>query len=180
MLSLNCCCTAEGAKRVKATLTFKRKELLYDAANYSYVEADLLGDDDEHRKHQLSDIVQDGNADRVTRVLNMAHAECVEMLYPYTKQEVPEEQEVLDDVLTEPEEYTITLSLPTGFSITTLQLLEHLIHEYLVCRVLADWMSITYSEKEVTWTSKFDSLRNKIQSSLISRVGKVRRKLKPF
>lgn len=173
-----CCGPVNEPK--KATLTFKRAELIYDASNYSFVEAEIIPEGDECRRHQVFDIGQDGNVDRVTRVLNMACSECVEMLYPYTKEEIPEGQEALDDVLTEPEVYEIRLTLPETFSLTTLKLLEHLIHEYLVCRVLADWMSITNPESEAGWEKKFTTLRNKIRTALVSRTGKIRRKMKPF
>ena len=173
-----CCGPAKEVK--EATLTFKRAELIYDASNYSFVEAEIIPEGDECRRHQVFDIGQDGNVDRVTRVLNMAYSECVEMLYPYTKEEIPDGQEALDDVLTEPEVYEIKLTLPETFSLTTLKLLEHLRHEYLVCRVLADWMSITNPESEAGWERKFTTLRNKIRTSLVSRTGKIRRKMKPF
>ena len=162
------------------TLTFKRKELIYDAENYSFVEGDIMKADDEHARHQVFDIAAEGNIDRVTRVLNLAHAECVEMLFPYTKSEIPDTQTALDDVLTAPEAYDIVLNLPMGFSMTTVQLLKHLIHEYLVCRVLADWMSITNPGSKANWEEKFLSLKTKIQTAVMSRTGTVRRKLKPF
>lgn len=173
-----CCNSQQQTKPV--TLTFKRSELLYDAANYSFVEGDIMKADDEHARHQVFDIAEKGNIDRVTRVLNLAHAECVEMLFPYTKEEIAEGQEALNDVLTAPEEYHIVLNLPVGFSLTTVRLLQNLIHEYLVCRVLADWMSITNPNSEANWERKFESLRSKIRTSLMSRTGKVRRKCKPF
>lgn len=174
------CCNRNELKKKSAKLIFKRAELLYDAGNYSFVEGDIMKEDDEHARHQVFDIVQSGNVDRVTRVLNLAHSECVEMLYPYTKTEIPDEQEALDDVLAEPEEYIIELSLPQGFSLSTLKLLKELIHEYLVCRVLADWMSITNPKSQANWEDKMNALKKKIQTSLVSRSGKVRRKLKPF
>lgn len=174
------CCNRNELKKKSVTLVFKRAELLYDAGNYSFVEGDIMKEEDEHAKHQVFDIVQSGNVDRVTRVLNLAHSECVEMLYPYTKTEIPDEQEALDDVLTEPEEYIIELSLQQGFSLSTLKLLKELIHEYLVCRVLADWMSITNPKSQANWEDKMNALKKKIQTSLVSRSGKVRRKLKPF
>lgn len=173
-----CCNNQQQTKPV--TLTFKRSELLYDAANYSFVEGDIMKADDEHARHQVSDIAQKGNIDRVTRVLNLAHAECVEMLFQYTHEEIADKQEALNDVLTSPEEYHIVLQLPNSFSFTTVKLLQNLIHEYLVCRVLADWMSITNPSSEANWERKFESLRSKITTSLVSRTGKIRRKLKPF
>lgn len=174
----SCCNNQRQTKPV--TLTFKRSELVYDAENYSFVEGDIMKADDEHARHQVFDIAKKGNIDRVTRVLNLAHAECVEMLYPYTKEEVADEESVLDDVLTAPEEYNIVLNLPREFSLTTVQLLKHLIHEYLVCRVLADWMSITNPSSQGNWEEKFRELKTKIQTSLMSRTGKIRRKCKPF
>ena len=173
------CC--DGRQQSKAvTLTFKRTELLYDAENYSFVEGDIMKADDEHARHQVFDIAAKGNIDRVTRVLNLAHAECVEMLFPYSKEEIPEGQEAMTDVMTAPEEYHIVLNLPDGFSLTTLKLLTHLVHEYLVCRVLADWMSITNPSSQANWEEKFRELKTKIQTSLVSRTGKIRRKCKPF
>ena len=175
-----CCCQDREPKTKSATLTFKRAELLYDAENYSFVEGDILNEDNEHSRHQVFDIGQSGNVDRVTRVLNLSHSECVEMLYPYTKEEIPYEHNALDNVLVEPNEYKIGLTLPKGFSLTTLKLLKHLIHEYLVCRVLADWMSITNPKSQANWEDKISSLKTKIQTSIVARSVKIRRKLKPF
>lgn len=174
------CCQYSEPKTKSAKLVFRRAELLYDVENYSFVEGDIMQEDDEHAKHQVIDIGQEGNVDRVTRVLNLAHSECVEMLYPYTKTEIPDEQEALDDVLDSPEEYAIELTLPVSFSLSTLKLLKHLIHEYLVCRVLSDWMSITNPKSQANWEEKMNILKTKIQTSLVSRSGKVRRKLHPF
>lgn len=75
-------------KRTKVvSLEFSRKALIYDISNCAYVEGDVMPADDEHSKHQVFDIAEDGNIDRVTRILDLAHAECVEMMYPYTKVE---------------------------------------------------------------------------------------------
>ena len=174
------CCGGGQPQTKTVLLTFKRSEVIYDAENYSFVEGDIMKTDDEHDRHQVFDIGQSGNIDRVTRILNLAHTECVEMLFPYTKEEIPDEQEALNDILAAPEEYHIELTLPEGFSISTVKLLTNLIHEYLVCRVLSDWMSITNPGSKAHWEEKFENIKYKIQTSLVSRTGKVRRKLKPF
>lgn len=170
-------------KNVNATrrvvLIFKRMELLYDIENYSYVEGDIMETANDHARHQVMDVGQSGNEDRVTRVLGLAHSECVEMLYPYTKYEVTDASEVYN-TMNKPDAYRIEMELPESFSMTTVQLLKHLIHEYLVSRVLADWMSITNPGSAANWAEKFRELKSKIQTSLVSRTGKIRRKCKPF
>lgn len=160
-------------------LIFKREALLYDIENCSFIEGDIMMAD-EHTRHQVYDIGQEGNIDRVSRILDLAYSECVEMLYPYTKERIADGQEAMNNVLNPPEEYTIELTLPDGFSVTTLNLLKKLIHEYLVCRVLADWMSITNRDSQANWENKMQDLKFHIKTSLVSRKGKICRKLKPF
>lgn len=169
--------TAKPIYTHKATLLFKRSELLYDIKNIAYVEGDVIRTDNEHERHQIMDIGEDGNIDRVSRVMDLAMSQCRELLYPYSRTNV-EEVEQRDDVLTTPEEYTIELLLPDDFSKSTLTLLEKLIHEYLVYRVLMDWMSITNLSNPASannWAAKMQSLQDEIESTLNARIRRVRR-----
>jgi len=170
----------QEAERTKiVSLKFKRSELLYDAQNYAFVLGDVMKADDEHLRHQLQDIVEDGNRDRVTRVLNLWMAKVREALYPYTKQEV-EDGESRTDVLTEVDEYTITMLVPDDYSKTTVTLLEQLIHEILICRVLEDWVSITNPGHEDIWKSKAEAAMAELNRVKNGRVKRVRRKQHPF
>lgn len=161
-------------------LTYSRAELLYDAKNYAFVEGEVLDTENLHVRHQVVDIGESGNIDRVTRVLNLAHAECVEMLYPYSKEEIPSTGTEMGNALETPGNYIIPLKLPETFSLTTVQLIHNMVHEYLVCRVVADWMSITNPQSENKWIEKYSQMREKIQTCAVSRMGKMRRKCKPF
>lgn len=171
----------EKKKWSKAILKHLRSELIYDIKNYAFVSGDVLGSDTEQARHYIKDIGEDGNIDRVSRILNLAHAECVEFLYPYSKEGYDKDAlDRLDDKLSQPEEYVMTLTLPDGFSKTTVNLLEQLIHEYMICRVLQDWLSIVFPSLAQTWTDKLTYITGKIRSALMSRIGKIRRPLKPF
>lgn len=139
-----------------------------------------MGEDAQCVRHEVCDVCAEGNVDRVTRVLDAAFAECVELLYPYTEKEIEAEGTSHDDLLSAPEVYEVVLSLPEGFSVTTVELLVKLVHEYMVTRAMADWMSIVCPGREGTWEKKYMSLREKIRTSLLSRRGKVRRRLRPF
>jgi hypothetical protein len=176
-------------KRKKiVTLTFLRDELLYDIKNYAYIEGDVMKTDDEHDRHQVMDIGEEGNIDRVTRVLDLAIAECIELCYPYSKINVPdtsqddEEEEVmsLDDTLEETPAYVVRLLVPDDFSQTTVNLLRRLIHELLVYKVVADWMSITNPDKAALWQAKVADTEEAIRTNLNCRVGRVRRTMTPF
>ena len=150
-----------GAERV-VRLKFLRKELLYDIKNYAYVEADVLGVENQHAQHVLSEIGEDGNVDRVNRILAVVHSAVIEMLYPYTKA-APIEEEI-DNCLHAPDEYVVELHVPNTMSRTTLHHLSRLIHEFMVYCVMADWLSITNAQASAKWSGKAEAVKEEIES----------------
>ena len=172
------CFWEEKDGRINAVLGFKRDQLLYDIKNYAYIEGGVMGTESNHNRHMVQDVGEEGNVDRVTRVLNLTVAKCRELLYPYTKDELHRTE--LNDTLREPQVYGIVLSVPTDFSQTTLYLLENLIHEYLVCKALSDWLSITNPAKAQVWEVKAEDAESEIRANLHARIARTRRRLHPF
>lgn len=161
-----------------AVLMFKRDQLLYDVKNYAFIEGSVLDTESNHNRHMVQDVGDDGNVDRVTRVFDLTIAKCKELLYPYTKRDI--HRSVLDDRLREPGVYGIVLEVPITFSQTTLNLLEKLVHEYLVCEAVADWMSITNPAKTETWKSKAEAAVSEIRVNVNTRISRTRRRMHPF
>lgn len=159
---------------VTNTLVFLREELIYDIENYTFVTGDIMPENDEHLKHQVFDVAQDGNEDLATRVLNLAHAECVEFLYPYTKKPCIQD-ETLDDKLMVPDKYEVALTLPIEFSRSTVLLLRELIHDYFVCRVLIEWLGITCPTSQPFWKERLEELKARMKLSLLGRRKPLRR-----
>lgn len=157
----------------------KRKELLYDCKNVAYVESDVMRVDDEHAKHQIADIGEEGNVDRVTRIFDLTFAQIVEACYPYSKTPV-EQESYIDDRFQETQAYVVALLVPDDFSQTTVVLLERLMHELMVARALADWLSITNPEASAKWAAKAEELTQDIRSNLNGRCGRVRKTQTPF
>lgn len=172
-------CFLENENGVQfAVLTFKRDELLYDVKNYAFIEGSVMDTESNHNRHTVQDVGEEGNVDRITRVFDLSIAKCKELLYPYTKHKI--HRSVLDDKLREPGVYGIFLKIPTDFSQTTLNFLEKLIHEYLVCEAVADWMSITNPGKTDKWKSKAEDAIGEIRVNINTRISKTRRRVHPF
>ena len=174
-----CCRKKAGEDLRKERITIVRKEVLQDVADCAYVEGDVLKTEDEHDRHQIQDIVEDGNVERVTRVMDLTFAEIREMLYPYTKQEVTCGNRI-DDIYAEAEIYPLEMTVPAAFSQTTLDLIKELAHELMVDRVMADWMSIVNPQKAASWNDKADAAKGRVKSALAARTRRVRRTLSPF
>lgn len=175
---MGCCGNRRGDERRTVTLVMGREQLLYDIRNMAYVESHIMGDDEECLKHTVADIGEDGNVDRVNRMLALVHAEVIERLYPYTKEEVAEE--VVDDRMWEPREYAVELSLPVTVSRTTVYLLSQLVHEYMACRVLRDWLAVTKPEAAERWDIKAQEALAAMERVKDLRRGPVRIRQSPF
>ena len=134
--------------------------------------------DNAHQRHTVQDVGEEGNVDRITRVLDLSVAQCREMLYPYIKHPIYDPD--LNDTLREKDVYGMILYVPESFSQTTLNLLKELIHEYLVCKSVADWMSITNPQKTETWIVKARDAELEIRSCLNARMTRCRRRMHPF
>ena len=166
----------------QAVLAFNRSQLLYDIKNIAYVEADVMPAKEEHERHQVFDIAEDGNVDRVTRVMDLAVGKCKEILFPLTKT-VVDELESRDDNLKETQVYYIYLSLPQSFSKTTLDYLSKLIHEFIVYTVLVDWLSITDITNESAyqkWANKLSDVITEIGRAKSTKIRRARRTQTPF
>jgi len=175
-------CYCREIKHYKVVhLVFIREQLIYDIDNCSWVEGDVLRAEDEHQRHQIQDVAQYGNIDRVTRMLDLAFAECNDILYPFTKTKL-EAGTREDDTLKETEKYVMRLKVPRDFSKTTYEVLLQYIHHYMVARVIEDWMSITNPDKNsaANWKRKIEEVREAIESAMNSRMGRVRRTLTPW
>lgn len=174
---------AGDSKAVKnVSLVFNREQLLYDIKNYAYIEGHVWGDDNaeiRHARHTLIDIGEDGNVDRVNRILGVEHTAVIEMLYPYTKQAPTDNEEICDDMWI-PEDYRIEMHIPATMSLTTLHLLSRLIHEFMVARVIYDWLSITHPEAARNWLEKAHEAEEQINTIKNSRTGVLLRRSHPF
>lgn len=173
------CLLDRNKGEMRAVLIFKRDSLQYDIDNYCHIEGSVMPrDTDPHNRHMVQDTSDTGNVDRITRVLDLTVARCKELLYPYTRHKI--ETDILDNALLEEPVYGIILSVPDDFSQTSLNLLEKLVHELLVCTAVADWLSITNTEKAQIWVAKSEEAEREIRTLLHSRITKVRRRLHPF
>lgn len=173
--------TGPQPKRWPVTIDLKLDELLYDIKSMAYMEGEMIQGQGGVMKCHVQDICDEGNIDRVRRMLDMAHAECVEMLFAYSKKAIGpitwQDNEPKGECC---KLYSLDLMMPETFSNTTVTLLRNCVHDYMVDYVLADWMGITDAAAAVKWTARRDEMKDKIMEAVNFRVGRVRRTQTPF
>lgn len=132
---------------------FDRKRVLYDVGNLAFVVADVREDKHSaHSLHQTFDILESGNIDRVNGILDLASAEVGVLLNRHIQSGA-----------------TCKVNSPED------RLKRELVHQFLVARVLADWLSITLPEAAGVWKEKAAEAFDALAASLRGRVTVTRR-----
>lgn len=169
----------EERERTKVCIILTHKELEYDISNNAYIQADGAIDLTAKTRANVTDIIQSGNVDRVRRMMDMAYEECRQLLFPFLKEDVKtgEYSNVPDELSSS---YMLTLYLPASFGDNHAVRLKHLLHEYIVCRVLYDWTQLVAPSLSAYWLDRFTSARGDMRSSLVARTRPLRRKLMPW
>lgn len=151
------------------TMSFKRDELLKDIDTVAYAEGAVMGPDTGEARHEVQDVVQRGNIERVQRIMDLTVARVREALYEFTRCDI--DRSAVSDDYSESPVYGIVMKVPSTFSQTTLNLLEQLVHELIVARVMEDWMGIVNPGKMQYWQLRaetcMDEIRQRVRTSVM-------------
>ena len=173
-----------------------KKALLYDIANMAFTIADC-GDPANHSLHRVRDICEDGNIDRVSRILALAYANLLAALLPILKappkpgrDSDSHKKDCPGDEETERSRDYYFFFRKNGamkFILTKERELKikEFAHEYMVCMVLADWLGVTLPEAADVWKFRakgaLEALKEESANMVRSASGaSLKRRLSPF
>lgn len=165
-----CYCNGVGEAKdgVGVRLELDRDGLIYDIRNAAYIAGDVMGEEKQHGHHVLVDVGEEGNIDRVNRVLELAMASVKELLYPFTRRDVAV-GDVVNDGIGGTGDYVLELSVPRSYSRSSVELLVHVIHEYLVASVLYDWALMVDVSLAESWLLRRQEAADEIKGLKHSR-----------
>ena len=133
------------------TIDIKSDEVLQDIRSAAWLEAELHPELDRHHRHEMADICENGNIERVWRVLGTATAEIRvalhKMLAPQTTVSTVNDLDCPDR-----RNFTISNPLPTA----TIAYIKEKIHEYLVAAVMADRTAVIIPAAADVWQARTD------------------------
>ena len=162
-------------------MKIRKKALLYDIANMAYMIADT-GEPLNHSLHKVRDICEEGNIDRVSRILGIAYAEILNVLSPVMS---PSGLNPCRDNSSVPHDYSIEFSDNEflRFRLTTERKLKirERAHEYMVGMALADWLGMTLPPAADVWKERAEeaicSLKELVASVMAGSAAGFRRRI---
>ena len=126
-------------------------EVLDDVRSAAWLDSELHTDIDRHRRHQMADICEEGNIDRVWRVLALADAQ---VRIPLMKILVP------PAAISNSNELQCRAKWTYGFLFcipgATMAFLREKIHEYMVAAVMADRTATIIPAAAPIWRQRME------------------------
>lgn len=173
----------------KVMIELQKKELVFDIKNTAYVYADSISSsvEDLHLIHNVYDVGEDGNRDKLARILDSAVEDCKEMLFRYTKMEMlgggfdsNEWEECVGSPTNDEDAYYLAMRMPSGFSKTSVHTMMVYIHNYIVYYCLYEWLMLVYPDGADRLWELADENKKKIKDASYRSAGRARIALHPF
>lgn len=119
-------------------ISIDREKVIYDVANLSYVVADVRrGHFSPHSLHHVFDIREPGNIDRVNGILDLAIAEVNALISSYANGNAASSLSARPRPASQSAKGTLRQSALSDYCVAAA-------HEYLVARVMADWLETAF------------------------------------
>lgn len=159
-------------------LCIKSAEVMADIRSAAWLEQELHPELDRHRRHQMADICESGNIERVRRVLGIAVSEVrialLRIIRPSGCPHVANEPEC-------PSLWMFAFIYPLPPDVVTF--LKEKIHEYLVASVMAERAAVIIPQCSGIWEERAKEARSSLRgmaATLRPPFGPVRRPLWPL
>ncbi len=173
----------------KVMLELQKEELVYDIKNTAYAFADSIKGEvqDAHSLHNIYDVGEEGNRDKLARILDSAVEDCREVLFRFTKVEMTgggfdsdEWEECVGSPVNDEEAYYLEMMMPQGFSKTSVHTMTVYIHDYIVNQALYEWLMVVYPAGSDRFWALAEEKKNKIKDAVNRSAGRSRIRLHPF
>lgn len=176
-------------KKNKAMVELLKDELVFDIKNTAYIFADsyVNADVDVKQLKNAFDIGEEGNRDKLARILDTAVEDCREMLFRFTKHEMGnstfesnEWEECIGSPTNDEDAYYLAMILPNAFSYTSLHTIAVYIHDFIVNQCLYEWMMLILPEAADRFWALAEDKKQKIKDASNRSAGRSRIRLHPF
>ena len=166
-----------------------KQELVYDIKNTAYVFADsqTRQDTDSHTLHNIFDVAEVGNRDRLARILDSAVEDCREILYRFCKVDMHgggfdsnEWEECVGSPVNDEEAYYLIMVMPKDFSATSVHTMTVYIHDFIVYQSLYEWMMLVYPDGAERFKLLAEEKKQKFKEASIRTTGHTRIMIHPF
>ena len=183
-------------KGYKVMVELMKNELVHDIKNtaYSFAESENIintkagqVESMPETLEQVYTIGEDGNREKLARILDSAVEDCMELLFRFCKMEMRgggfdsnEWEECVGSPTNDEEAYYLAMLMPIGFSKTSVHTMTVYMHDYIVYECLYEWMMIVYPNGAERFKVLAEDKKQKMKDASNRTAGRERIRLHPF
>lgn len=177
-------CIFKCKEGYKGILELDKKELVYDIKNTAFIFAHSLSEEvSDVAKHNVYEVGEEGNRDKVARLLDEAVEDCREMLFMLTRvhctsHDLVEDSDAWEKCVGAPKNemdcYYLYMIFPYLASHTTLHTLAVYVHNYIVNKVMYQWMLLAYPSGAENFAVMVSDLEERIKKAATRPAGRSR------
>lgn len=161
----------------QTTIRLKGEELLADISGRLSLLAKAYRTEDGDT-HDTEDALDDGNREMVLNTMARLFYETTNLLHPFAK--LPVSGWPADNSPQGADEYAIFLQFPYERSEGQVQELSRSVHEYIVTKCVAEWLSLTLPQSDwQSWERKAQQTRERIGGLLVTPLRPERLRVRP-
>lgn len=165
-------------------MKLKKKALLYDISNLAFLIADTHKEEDV-ALHRVRDICEDGNIDRVSRMLGLAYANVCDILNDVLEHP---DIDINRDFTSTPHDYEFMFKdielLRYRLTQEKKLKIKETIREYMISMVMSDWLEMTYPLAADIWKFRIAEAMEKLKETVVNLTSSgaltIRRRISPF
>lgn len=165
------------AKRQPPTITIESPEVMADLRSAAWLESELHEDLTLHRRHEMADICEEVNIEKIWRVLGLCDAEVRMAIRRILTGPCPMNG---TDSIERPERWEYPLA--AGIGSETATLVKEKIHDYFVAKAMADRAEVIIPGCAPVWQRRAAEALVSLSECAASKIrgARVRRNMCPF
>ena len=168
-----------NSQRIHKTMVLQQEELVQDIRNNAYIVADAIKTDNPDDRARIRDIAELNNREKMFRWMDLSVGMVANFLTLWSAK-YNSGNTLVSDRYKELACYHIHLEVPKGFPENTFIYVKDLAHEFVVSRVLYEYLKIVWPDAAAVWKETADGLEEKIKDIANKQYGIIYRPFSPI
>ena len=166
-------------QKIHKTLVLQQEELVQDIRNSAYIVADAVKTDNPDDRGRIRDIAELNNREKMFRWIDLAVGMVTNFLTLWSAR-YDRNNTLVSDRYKELPSYHIHMEVPKGFPQNTFVYVKDLAHEFVVAKVMYEYLKHIFPDAAAVWKETMDDLEEKLRDVARKQYGVVYRPFSPI
>ena len=166
-------------QKIHKTMVLQQEELVQDIRNAAYIVADAIKTDNPDDRARIRDVAELNNREWMFRWMDLSVGMVANFLTLWSAKYMSDNS-LVSDRYKELTCYHIHLEVPKGFPENTFIYAKDLAHQFIVSKVMYEYLKHSFPEAAAVWKESADDLEEKLKDIASKQYGVIYRPFLPI